>query len=62
MGTFCKDPLLMQHCNTRAFELPVKLNFPMPKSLATFLGLGNLYAVCEPTTIKLLNIPALHIS
>ena len=40
-GTFCKNPLLMQHRNTRAFELAVKLNFPMPGSVILTTSLTN---------------------
>ena len=40
-GTFCKDPLLMQHCNTRAFELAIKLNFPMPGPVILTTSLTN---------------------
>ena len=40
-GTFCKHLLLMQHCDTRAFELVVKLKFPMPGSVILTTSLTN---------------------
>ena len=31
-STFHKDPLLMQHCNTKVFEQIVKSNFSLPEA------------------------------
>lgn len=38
---FSKDPLLMQHCNKKCFELVVKLNFPVPESPIPTTYLNN---------------------
>ncbi|SMN02584.1 hypothetical protein SPONN_1430 [uncultured Candidatus Thioglobus sp.] len=39
--SFHKDPLLMQHCNTRVFEELVKINFSMPGSTIPIESLTN---------------------